>query len=338
MKKAHKKRLRKFIVFLSIVGIAGAIYYFPEQVKQSESLVRRAGSELKEAVEERLPQESRDTIRIAQVSLKNFGDTKASNPAIVDFIADRISEQALYGVCVVDELQDKDQSAFAILESAIDARAQVDIKFAVGSRVGGARKEQFGFYWNPFLVEMVGEVETLDGEIERDPAYATFNCIGSGDTFDFTLVAFHTRPDSQREELKEELEQFDSILTQIQSMDPNENDIIFIGDFNAPPEDRVGQSVSIRESMPIHGDNIVFTITSEPTNFNRKKIYDNLFFLKSETTEFVEGSGKVVHLSLMEHEYEGKIPAGNTFENWFYRNVLDHSPVYGEFWVLVDSD
>lgn len=66
-------------------------------------------------------------IRIAAVSRKNFGQTKADDPPRLKFIADRIAEQAVHGICAVDELQDKDGSAFVVLQQAAVAHPAVGI-------------------------------------------------------------------------------------------------------------------------------------------------------------------------------------------------------------------
>ena len=277
-------------------------------------------------------------VRIAQVSLKNFGDTKASDEARLLFIADRIAEQAINGICVVDELQDIDGSAFSKLHDAVNNHSESWINFKTGDRVGEEKQEQYGFFWNPELTNPVGSIFTFSNDtIERDPAVATFNCTGPGDTFDFTLVAFHLKPDSNKTELKKELKVLDDIIRTIQEEDPLENDIILIGDFNAPPEDRNGQSISIKENLNTIGDEVTFAI-HEPTNFKGDKIYDNIFFLTTETDEFIQDSGKIIQLKNMEDYYNGTIPDERDFEEWFPKNVMDHCPVYAEFYSNKDTD
>jgi hypothetical protein len=151
------------------------------------------------------------------------------------------------GVCVVDELQDADGSALKVLEAAVTASAYTTIKMALSDRVGGGRKEQFAFFWNPKVVDIVGKVQTVYfDEIERDPGVATFK---AKEGFDFTLCAFHTRPSGK--ELRDELAYLDNVYEHVQSMSDTENDIIFAGDFNAPPEElkQFSQGTSMSENM-----------------------------------------------------------------------------------------
>jgi len=44
-----------------------------------------------------------NVIRISAVALKNFGDSKASDSNRLDFIAQRITEQAIHGVCAITQ-------------------------------------------------------------------------------------------------------------------------------------------------------------------------------------------------------------------------------------------
>ena len=222
--------------------------------------------------------------RIAVISLKNFGDTKATDPPRLEFIADRIAEQAVKGVAVVDELQDIDGSAIEILREAVTEAARTPIVMRLSARVGDTRKEQYGFFWNPEIISVVKDVETsFFDEISRDPAVITLQAFGA---FDFTLVAFHTRPSGQ--DLKAELAHLDEIFAQVQASDLLENDIIFVGDFNAPPDPLPGQSTSVLGEMD-EATPLEFAITTEPTNVLQTKLYDNIFFDPAETDEYITG-------------------------------------------------
>lgn len=155
-------------------------------------------------------------IRISAASLKNFGDAKANDPPRLEFIADRIAEQAVHGICVVDELQDVDGSAFVLLEQAVSDSAGRVIEMELSARVGSTRKEQYGFFWDPNVASIIGSVTIHDSPIiERDPALATFKATAG---FDFTLCAFHTRPDSDAQALKKELRHLDDLFAEIQEL------------------------------------------------------------------------------------------------------------------------
>ena len=270
--------------------------------------------------------------RIAVISLKNFGDAKATDPPRLEFVAERIAEQAVKGVAVVDELQDVDGSALEILRAAVTEAAWTPIVMRLSERVGDTRKEQYGFFWNPEIISAIKDVETsLFEEISRDPAIITLQAYGE---FDFTLVAFHTRPSGQ--ELKTELAQLDEIFAQVQASDLLENDIIFVGDFNAPPDPLPGQSTSVLEEMD-EATPLQFAITTAPTNILQTRLYDNIFFDPDETNEYIPGPQHVVRLDLMLDEYAGEIPDEDRV-SWFGRNVMDHCPIYAVFDGDSDTD
>jgi len=284
---------------------------------------------------------SQEIIRISATSLQKFGDIRASDPPRLKFIADRIVEQAVHGVCVVDELQNADGSAMQVLQDAVSSSAGMPIAMALSQRVGGNSKEQYGFFWNPVLVDISGSVATHNSEIiERDPAVATFK-VENG--FDFTLCAFHTRPDSSLVELKKELRHFDDIFVEIQEQSDTENDIIFLGDFNAPPYTTLNQSLSISESMGCFASNIKFVITSIPTNTLQTKIYDNVFFDISQTDEYISGPQHVVRIDQLWGNFQSTdstAPNGDqqARKKYLQKKVMDHCPVYAEFRADMDTD
>lgn len=279
-----------------------------------------------------------ETIRVAFVALKNFGDAKAENNNALQFIAARVAEQALHGVCAVDEVQDIDGSALEILHRAVEAHAGVDIALAAGGRVGEGSKEQFAFFWNPDLLTPLAPVETVPSEmIERDPALASFRAAAG---FDFTLCVFHTPPYSgdRQDDLKRELSFLDDLYAQIQAQDGTENDVLFLGDFNAPARDQAstGQKVSISDGMGSFFETLEFVVLDSPTNVLQTKSYDNIFFDPQETTEFRRGSGQIVRLDLMQAFYSG--PVEGEWPRFLQRSLMDHCPVYAEFSAKQDTD
>lgn len=276
-----------------------------------------------------------EIIRISVVSLKNFGDSKADDKPRLKFIADRIAEQAVKGICVVDELQDSDGSAIEKLHKAVTNSAHVDISMAVSKKVGASRKEQFGFFWNKNIVDMVGAVKTIDfEEIERDSGMATFKAKAG---FDFTLCAFHTRPEGKP--LRDELAFLDDLFMHFQALDNKENDILFVGDFNAPPNTRekTKQNAGISEMMGTFSSNIYFTIQDKPTNVRQNKIFDNIFFDKNQTDEYISDGQHIVRIDQMLDRFTGEIPDHDRV-GWFLQNVMDHCPIYANFRADIDTD
>jgi len=280
-------------------------------------------------------------IRIAMVSLKNFGQAKADDPPKLHFIADRIAEQAKCGVCAVDELQDADGSAFITLQGAVCQSAGTQIAMALSARVGGSRKEQFGFFWNPQLVDKIVDVNVFYCDaIERDPAYATFKAkLG----FDFTLCVFHTRPDSAPAELRSELEYLDEVFAAIQQKDSSENDVIFLGDFNASPYIRPYQTCAIADCIGPFAQFVHWVIRDVPTNVLQTKVYDNVFFdVRYTNNEYIPGGQNVIRVDQMWGDFTSTDPTAPSDPadrpKYLQMKVMDHCPVYAEFRADVDDD
>jgi len=287
-----------------------------------------------------LAEDDPNLIRIAMVSLKNFGQAKANDPPKLRFIADRIAEQAKYGVCAVDELQDKDGSAFLTLKKTVCKSAGIPIEMTLSAKVGGSKKEQFGFFWNPQLMDKSADVQVFEcNEIERDPAYATFKAkLG----FDFTLCVFHTRPDSELAGLRKELEHLDEVFDAIQQQDSSEDDIIFLGDFNASPYMRPKQPVAIAESIGDFAPYVRWVIEDAPTNTLQNRVYDNIFFDVRHTTEYIPGGQNVVRVDQMWCDFTSTDPTAPSDPadrpKYLQLKVMDHCPVYAEFRADIDDD
>ncbi len=281
-------------------------------------------------------------IRISMVSLKNFGKTKAKDPPRLAFIADRIAEQAVEGICAVDELQDSSGISLALLRDKVSESAGTSIEMALSKAVGSSKKEQFGFFWNPKLIQKVKNVEISEWkEFERDPAYATFKAKKG---FDFTLCVFHTRPDSEKKALKLELKTLDDVFACLQDEDPGEKDIIFLGDFNAPPWSRPKQKIAIVDYIGDFAQFLDWAITDRPTNVLQDKVYDNIFFDKRHTTEFVPGQQHVVRIDQMWGRFADTDPKAKNKKKpvarakYLQSRVMDHCPVFAEFRADGDDD
>lgn len=273
-------------------------------------------------------------IRISFFAQKNFGKSKAGKPQVLTFIADRIAEEAVLGVCVVDELQDSGGQGIKKLRDAVGHSAGTEIFLKLSDQVGEGSKEQFGFFWNPNLVDLL-EIHTayFDG-IERDPGVATFK---AKEGFDFTLCPFHTPPDSRKADLIRELQTLDHVFRSIQEADPSENDIILLGDFNAPPFPRAGQSVAMEPNMLASALGVVFLIQDQTTNVIRTKLFDNMILDPHQTTELIDGSSHVVQIDAVQDYFHGHTTVADP-QDWLRANVIDHCPIYADFRADLDTD
>jgi len=65
--------------------------------------------------------------------------------------------------------------------------------------------------------------------------------------------------------------------------------------------------------------NIYFTIQDKPTNVRQNKIFDNIFFDKNQTDEYVPGDQHVIRIDQMLNEFTGAINAQDAV-GWFLKN------------------
>ena len=299
--------------------------------------------------------DSAQTIRITCFSLKKIGPTMFKDkPGKFELVATLLAEYAELGIVVFDEYQNKTQTYVEVFKSAIydksDANLRCELSDLVDESISDS-DEQFGFIWNQDLLQMTTDIKIYyhDG-IKRDPAYVSFKCIPDG--FDFTICSFHTRPDSEEVKLRNELMVLDDIYEEIQSQDPLENDIIFIGDFNAPPNiwnEQTDETLTIGYYFEPSVYDLTFLIVDQSTNlkgYNKKKarLYDNIFFLSDETDEYVSGSGTVIDFYQTGEldDYYNYIGSDEdlTLEeiaDKMSTKALDHYPVYGEFYSQIDT-
>jgi hypothetical protein len=107
----------------------------------------------------------------------------------------------------------------------------------------------------------------------------------------------------------------------------------------APPEDlpQFSQGTSMSENMGELSATFQFVIRDAPTNVLQKKVFDNIFFDRRQTTEYVAGPQHVVRIDQMLDEFTGEIDDPDPVD-WFRRNVMDHCPVYAVFRANVDTD
>jgi hypothetical protein len=90
-------------------------------------------------------------------------------------------------------------------------------------------KEAYAYFYDSRTVEIIEDSDCVYNDVgdvfEREPYIVSFR---SGN-FDFTLVGIHTKPDDAYSEISN----LAFVVSSILSENPDERDIIVIGDFNA---------------------------------------------------------------------------------------------------------
>ncbi len=216
-----------------------------------------------------------------------------------------------FDVMLVQEIRDASGTTAQYYLDAINDMSGPDYAFVRSPRLGRTTsKEAYAYYYNASTVECISDyVWTDTGDVfEREPYIASFK---SGN-FDFTLVGIHVKPDDAEAEIGALAKVYSAIL----AGNPDERDIIILGDFNADgsyfDENGASSLKASRFSWVIPND--MDTMTKTDWTYDRIVMTDDT----------------------VDHEYERA--AVFYFDNVFGINdreliedVSDHFPVYGVF-------
>ncbi|MDD5264221.1 MAG: endonuclease/exonuclease/phosphatase family protein [Candidatus Bipolaricaulis sp.] len=257
----------------------------------------------------------------------NFGSTSdvQSRAEVVgkfDVLAlqEVLSEHAMRNLIVELEMQ-----------SALQTGSRRHWNYLLSPAVGsGGFQERYAFVYCTDRVSLVAEgpqglyPEAAEGDFVREPFFATFRA----GLFDFTLVTVHIIWGNASAQRTTECQRLVSVWNWVQALDPVENDVILLGDFN---RDRPTHSAFA--PLRALGISALLTARGTRTTLGAKNSggywYDNLWtdlqYTRSEWTGDV-GVG---------------IPGDNTYGcpcSEARRGVSDHCPAWAVFSTLADDD
>ena len=256
------------------------------------------------------------TIRVAAFNVQVFGKSKRSKPEVMDILTRTVRQ---FDVVFVQEIRDASETTAEFFLDEINDMDGPDYAFVRSSRLGRtSMKEAYAYYYNANAVQCTADYVWADtGDLfEREPYIASFR---SGN-FDFTLVGIHTKPDNAEAEIGALVRVYSSIL----AADPDERDIIILGDLNAD-----GTFFDEDGGSPLKASQFSWAITNDMDTMTKTDwTYDRIVM-----TDATAG-----------HEYEGA--AVFRFDSVFgigdqdlIQDVSDHYPVYGVFRTdLADDD
>lgn len=250
-----------------------------------------------------------DSITIASFNIQVFGQSKLDKPAAMDVLV-RVVRR--FDVVAIQEVRSKEQDVLPRFLEQINADGS-HYDFVIGPRIGRTTsKEQYAFIYDTTRLELkpnsVYTVPDPQDRLHREPLAASFKVRGpnASEAFTFTLVDIHTDPD----ETDEELDALADFFRQVQLHDPNEDDVILLGDLNVD-EKHLGRLGRLPQ--------IAYVVAGQPTNTLGTKTYDNFVFDQTATVEY---RGEWGVLNLMS---EFGLTQDQALE------VSDHRPVWAVF-------
>jgi endonuclease/exonuclease/phosphatase family metal-dependent hydrolase len=261
------------------------------------------------------------TAKIAAFNIQIFGQTKSQKEDVMTVLSKVIRE---FDIVLIQEIRDASGQTIPNFVEKINQMEGPKYSFIISERLGRTTsKEAYAYVYNTEIVQFIQGSDyvfnDVDDVFEREPYIASFKI----DNFDFILVGIHTKP----EDAYNEIGNLTSVVSSIQATNPNESDIIVMGDFNAD-----GSYFNEDDnSNPFKASEFNWLITNEmDTMVKTDYTYDRIVVL--DTT--------------LNHEYDAGTARVFYFDQVYGLNnqtlvgeVSDHYPVFAQYKTnLADDD
>jgi len=260
-----------------------------------------------------------DSIKVAAFNIQVFGQTKAGKPDVMSTLAQIAQE---FDVMVVQEVRDASEQVADQFLARINQDADPDYAMYEGPREGRtSSKEQYIVYYLPSRVQFVSAslYQETNDEFEREPVIVTMK---AGE-FDFTLVVCHIKPDDANAELG----YMATVAASVLAANPNEQDIILLGDFNADgsywDEDKTNHALKDTTYHWIIGNEWNTTVAASQNTYDRIILLAGTYY-----SEYIPGSASTFYF---DQEY------GLTDLD-YVKSVSDHYPVFAVFKITGPDD
>jgi hypothetical protein len=180
-----------------------------------------------------IPELNRSEVaRIATFNIQTFGKTKMSKPEVVNVLVDTV-------LVSIQEIRDIDQTVPYEFLDEINNRSNDTWEMLLSERSGQQEddnyQEQYAYYYNTTVFSPINGSLYNDSEsdlFQKEPYLGSFellNASGNSSGFDFTLITIHTKPSIAMEEI----DALHTVVQDYQEQNPEEPDVIILGDYNA---------------------------------------------------------------------------------------------------------
>ncbi|XOB46624.1 MAG: endonuclease/exonuclease/phosphatase family protein [Candidatus Nealsonbacteria bacterium] len=253
-------------------------------------------------------------LKIAAFNIQIFGKTKREKDDVMDMLT-KIARE--FDVMLVQEIRDKEEKTMPYyLQKINDELGYQKYDFIRSERLGRTTsKETYSYLYNTDKVQFIEGSEYVYNDtndvFEREPYITSFR---SGN-FDFTLIGIHVKPDDADSEIGHLTDVVASVLAE----NPNEKDIIVMGDFNADgsyfDEDD--------DNNPFKASEFHWIITNDMDTMTKSDwTYDRMIMMDSTLNhEYIENSASVFY-------FDEKYGINDETFIW---EVSDHYPIYADF-------
>ena len=204
----------------------------------------------------------------------------------------------------------------------LNQETQTEWAYDASAPVGEGVKERYGFLYRKDRVSVKKSGQLVNdskNQFIREPYYATFQA----GQFDFTLLTIHALYKSKNApERKKEFNALAKVYQSILEQDPQEQDLILVGDFNDSPD-----NPRFTPLNTIPGITCLFQPPVK-TTIKDVSLYDNILFQPAAVTEFTGEDGI---MKFDETDFNKNYAAAK-------KDVSDHRPVWAVFRTNIDDD
>ena len=265
-------------------------------------------------------EEEPSAIKIAAFNIQIFGRTKRQKDYVMDVLTRIVRE---FDIVLIQEIRDSTEQTAPYFLLKINEMEGAKYRFVRSERLGRTTsKEAYAYFYNSKTVEFIEDSDYVYDDVndvfEREPYIASFR---SG-TFDFTLVGIHTKPD----DASSEIGNLTHVVYDVLSKNPDEKDVIALGDFNADgryfDEDDPTNLFKASEFYWVIANDMDTMTTTDNT-------YDRVVLMNATYSyEYIRDSAEVFYF-----DTEYGIDNATLVEE-----VSDHYPIYAEYETGFEDD
>jgi len=265
-------------------------------------------------------EEEPSVIKIAAFNIQIFGRTKRQKDYVTDVLTRTVRE---FDIVLIQEIRDSTEETAPYFLLKINEMEGAKYRFVRSERLGRTTsKEAYAYFYNSETVEFIEGSDYVYDDVndvfEREPYIASFR---SGN-FDFTLVGIHTKPDDAYSEIGN----LTYVVHDVLSKNPNEKDVITLGDFNADgryfDEDDPTNLFKASEFYWVIANDMDTMTTTDNT-------YDRIALMNATYSyEYIKDSAEVFCFDI-----EYGINNATLVEE-----VSDHYPIYAEYETGFEDD
>ena len=261
-----------------------------------------------------------ETAKIAAFNIQIFGKTKSQKEDVMTILRNIVRE---FDIILIQEIRDANEQTIPNFVLELNQMQGPSYSFIRSERLGRTTsKEAYAYVYNTEKIQFIPGSDYVYNDVndvfEREPYIASFKA----GNFDFVLVGIHTKPDDAYNEIGN----LTSVVSSIQTVDPNEKDVVVMGDFNADgsyfDEDSTSNMFRSSEYNWLITNNMDTMVKTDYA-------YDRIVVLASTLNyEYVAGSAQVF--------YFDQVYGLNN--QTFVSEISDHYPVFAQYKINLEDD